>query len=393
MAWSSGLVSHIPAPHELLDDGFAPEPCELLVIGCGNILRGDDAIGPVLIRTLFTRGVPEGVRIVDGGTAGMDVAFGMRGAQRVVIVDAAATGAEPGTIYRVPAEELTELPPIDGLHTHNFRWDHALSFSEWLLGPMKPTDITVFLVEAGQLEPGTELSPPVAAGMETVMGIIEGEFYPTVVVEEGAQRLSGVVVEEGAQRLSRNHVDLTSTGYLHLPADLATHHFPADVCVARMDNGDMELLPLIGAGNGGLVLKQRNAAGDRSLLVNEVLGFAPIAGTFEVEWDDARGALRILLRDRDVESTGEAEGDPHGELQREPPRDRGSDRSDTRTGSMDGLPADPDPLGHRATPADDVLHRDQGASGGRRDPAYGGSPSATAHLTATISLKAGGPDA
>ena len=88
MAWSEAEARPTQTqPYELLDDGFAPEPCELLVIGCGNIMRGDDAVGPVLIRTLFTRGVPDGVRIVDGGTAGMDVAFGMRGAARVVIID------------------------------------------------------------------------------------------------------------------------------------------------------------------------------------------------------------------------------------------------------------------------------------------------------------------
>lgn len=179
MAWSDAEVRPTQAqPYELLDDGFAPEPCDLLVMGCGNILRGDDAVGPVLIRHLFTRGVPGGVRLVDGGTAGMDVAFGMRGAARVVIVDASATGAEPGTIYRVPAQELSELAPIDGLHTHNFRWDHALSFSSWLLGPHKPTDITVFLVETGQLEPGSQLSAPVASAMGAVMDLIEREFYP-----------------------------------------------------------------------------------------------------------------------------------------------------------------------------------------------------------------------
>ncbi|MEQ6902909.1 hydrogenase maturation protease [Nocardioides sp. YIM 152588] len=166
------------APHELLDDGFAPEPCDLLVIGCGNILRGDDAVGPVLVRHLFERGVPAGCRLVDGGTAGMDVAFGMRGAARVVIVDAAATGAEPGTVYRVPAEELAELPPIDGLHTHNFRWDHALSFSSWLLGPERPRDVTVYLVEAASLEPGAPLTPAVEAGMRRVIGLIEADHLP-----------------------------------------------------------------------------------------------------------------------------------------------------------------------------------------------------------------------
>ena len=50
--------------------------------------------------------MPDGLRLVDGGTAGMDVAFQMRGADRVVIVDASATGAAPGTVYRVPGAEL-----------------------------------------------------------------------------------------------------------------------------------------------------------------------------------------------------------------------------------------------------------------------------------------------
>ncbi|HQV19515.1 MAG TPA: hydrogenase maturation protease, partial [Gordonia sp. (in: high G+C Gram-positive bacteria)] len=63
------------APYQLLDDGFSPPACEVLVIGCGNILRGDDAVGPILVRTLYSQGVPDSVRLIDGGTAGMDVAF------------------------------------------------------------------------------------------------------------------------------------------------------------------------------------------------------------------------------------------------------------------------------------------------------------------------------
>ncbi|WP_264001449.1 hydrogenase maturation protease, partial [Mycolicibacterium gadium] len=52
------------------------------MVGCGNLLRGDDGVGPVLVRHLWERGVPAGARLVDGGTAGMDVAFQMRGAER-----------------------------------------------------------------------------------------------------------------------------------------------------------------------------------------------------------------------------------------------------------------------------------------------------------------------
>lgn len=339
MAWSeprSAARTNYPAtsPHALLDDGFAPEACDLLVIGCGNILRGDDAVGPVLIRTLFTRGVPDGVRIVDGGTSGMDVAFGMRGARRVVIVDAAHTGGEAGTIYRVPAAELEQLPPIDGLHTHNFRWDHALAFSEWLLGPERPTDITVFLVEVADLDFGAPLTREVDGAMQQVISLIERDFYP---------------------RSEASTVEITDDGYLHLGAELASARFPADVCVARCDGAVLELIPLIGAANGGLVLRQRNAAGDRTVLIHEVLGFQPVAGRFSASWDDATGVLSVNL----VGEASSTEEISHGA--------RGGDRGDPGVRPVDRLPVGHQRPGDRSTSRLDPQIAGPGESGGRRD--------------------------
>nr|WP_281285860.1 hydrogenase maturation protease [Nocardioides humi] len=135
-------------------------------------------MGPRLVRLLWQEGVPQGVRLADGGTAGMDVAFQMRGAARVVIVDAAATGAAPGTVYRVPGEELADLPPASGIHTHSFRWDHALAFARWLLGPHCPSDVTVFLVEVADVTHGADLSAPAQAGLETVAAMVRAEFFP-----------------------------------------------------------------------------------------------------------------------------------------------------------------------------------------------------------------------
>lgn len=156
-----------------LDDELSAHPRDqTVVVGCGNLLRGDDAVGPTLVRHLWELGVPDGVTLVDGGTAGMDVAFKMRGARRVIVIDASSTGAAPGTIYRVPGEELEDLPTLDGLHTHAFRWDHALSFGRWLLGDEYPDDIVVYLIEVGQTDPGAPLSAPVDAAMHDVVAMI-----------------------------------------------------------------------------------------------------------------------------------------------------------------------------------------------------------------------------
>lgn len=137
-----------------------------LIIGCGNLLRGDDSVGPVMIRRLWELGVPEGVFCCDGGTAGMDVAFQMRGKDRVIIIDAAKTGDEPGSVFKVPGSELENLPPLTDIHSHNFRWDNALAFGRWLLKDEYPTDITVYLIEGENFEFGEVLSDRVRESME-----------------------------------------------------------------------------------------------------------------------------------------------------------------------------------------------------------------------------------
>jgi hydrogenase maturation protease len=177
-------ATHRPSLEEArrvaLDDSLSAHPRgQIVVIGCGNLLRGDDAVGPTLVRHLWEQGVPDRVTLVDGGTAGMDVAFKMRGAERVVVVDAAATGAEPGTIYRVPGEELEDLPALDGIHTHQFRWDHALSFGRWLLADEYPSDIVVYLIEVASTEPGAPLTDPVASAMDAVGAMIRESWDAT----------------------------------------------------------------------------------------------------------------------------------------------------------------------------------------------------------------------
>jgi hydrogenase maturation protease len=269
--------------HALLDDGFAPTPCDVLVVGCGNILRGDDAVGPVLIRRLWEDGVPDTVRIVDGGTAGMDVAFQMRGARRVVIVDASSTGAPPGTVYRVPGEELEDTGPLDGLHTHSFRWDHALTFSRWLLGPECPDDVTVFLIEVADLTPGAELTPTVRAAMEQVIGLVREEF---------------LVQAETAET-----VEVTESGHLRIPAAVAAARFPSDACgLGLVDAGgrpELHMIPLQGPANGGQLLKQRNLAGDRVILVRETLSDDLPVGEHRTRWDQALGVLVVDLTPRE----------------------------------------------------------------------------------------------
>ena len=137
-----------------------------LVIGCGNLLRGDDAVGPLLVRRMLERGLPPGVEVADGGTSGMDVAFRMRGVGKVILVDAATTGGEPGTLYRLTGADVETLPPLEGINLHAFRWDHALAIARWALKDEYPAEVEVYLIEAGSLEFGDRLTAEGEAAMD-----------------------------------------------------------------------------------------------------------------------------------------------------------------------------------------------------------------------------------
>lgn len=90
-------------------------------------------------------------------------------------------------------------------------------------------------------------------------------------------------------------IEVNQHGYLHLSAEIARQFFPEDSLVPLLKEKELRLLPLHRAQGGGLLLKQRNAAGDRSVLLLEVLPESCLGKTFTAFWDEASGALRIGL--------------------------------------------------------------------------------------------------
>ncbi len=272
---SAPLLS--PSQQPPLFDGRTPMTARVntLIIGCGNILRGDDAVGPILIRHLWDLGLPEGVRCADGGTGGMDVAFQMRGVPNVILIDACVSGSEPGALFKLPGSAVEHLPPLSGIHMHAFRWDHALAFARWLLKDEYPKNITVYLIEAGQLDFGEPLSPAVAASMRKLADILMASLNPPE---------------------PPMSVEFAENGYLHLSAEIAKRYFPNNVLVTQVKGVELWLMPTRGAAAGGLLLKQRNRAGDRSVLIWEALGQHKPMGTRPAFWDAERGALRVALK-------------------------------------------------------------------------------------------------
>lgn len=147
----------------------------LTIIGCGNLNRSDDGVGVIVAQRLIewvSMHDFSDVSVFDAGTAGMEVMFRARGAKRLILVDASNSGSTPGAIFQVPGVEL-ERGHEPTYSLHDFRWDHALYAGKRIFGQDFPTDVTVFLIEAAELDLGLELSESVRNAADIVVADIQ----------------------------------------------------------------------------------------------------------------------------------------------------------------------------------------------------------------------------
>ena len=102
----------------------------VLVLGCGNVLFGDDGFGPAVVdyfRDHFA--APEDASLIDAGIGVrnilFDVAIGQGGTRKIVIVDAVDAGREPGEIFSLDVSEIPEKK-IDDFSMHQIPTSNLL---------------------------------------------------------------------------------------------------------------------------------------------------------------------------------------------------------------------------------------------------------------------------
>ncbi|MEK7725054.1 MAG: hydrogenase maturation protease [Acidobacteriota bacterium] len=95
--------------------------------------------------------------------------------------------------------------------------------------------------------------------------------------------------------MSQFQLEITEQGYLIFPQVVANQYFPEDVCVAIWREPELWILPIHSSNAGGFLLKQRNAIGDRSVLIHEILPQNWQHGIHLAIWDIENVALRIAL--------------------------------------------------------------------------------------------------
>jgi hydrogenase maturation protease len=149
-----------------------------LVLGMGNPILSDDGVGLLVADRLRSTPLPDGVEVRQSEVAGLRLLELVRGFTRVIIIDAlkspAEAGREPGQIVRYEAKDFKGGQRYGSAHSIGLGTALELGHT---LGYEMPADVTVFAIEAADVETfGEDLSPPVAAAAERVLGLIAAEL-------------------------------------------------------------------------------------------------------------------------------------------------------------------------------------------------------------------------
>jgi hydrogenase maturation protease len=144
-----------------------------LIIGIGNEYRGDDAVGLIAARLLKERLADSAIVIEQSGD-GAALMEAWRGAEAVVIIDAATSGATPGTVHRFDAS-AQPLPNDDfRCSTHAFGVAEAIELARALA--RLPRSLIVYGIEGKNFAAGVGLSPEVEEAVSEVARRLLTEF-------------------------------------------------------------------------------------------------------------------------------------------------------------------------------------------------------------------------
>ena len=144
------------------------------IYGIGNILMGDDGIGPAVAHYLSSNFTFEtDITIEDLGTPSLDLPNYMTGYDRVIFIDAVAADAPPGTIRLYSREEIVASPPGIRISPHEPTINDALIVLDFAGGA--PRDVVLIGVVPQTLDGGMTLSPAVAGAVPRVAQVVMGE--------------------------------------------------------------------------------------------------------------------------------------------------------------------------------------------------------------------------
>ncbi len=148
---------------------------ETLVLGLGNILLGDEGVGVRVVERLLEQyEFPEGVRVMDGGTLGLDLLPYLEEASRLLVIDAVQARKAPGTLVRMAGDEIPIFLDASKVSPHQEGLQDLLAVA--VLKGYLPDEVVFWGAQIEALGVGLELSSAVAAQVDALIDRILAEL-------------------------------------------------------------------------------------------------------------------------------------------------------------------------------------------------------------------------
>ena len=149
---------------------------DIVVIGIGQTLRGDDGAGLAAMQ-LWQQFYPDSagrpdLRVEMAELPGIGLLTLLEGAKAAVLVDAVRSGAPPGTIYRLSEADLSGALDSSA-SAHGWGVAETLILGRQLTPQQMPVSIQLVGIEAGELGMGETLSPAIVAALPSAAEQIE----------------------------------------------------------------------------------------------------------------------------------------------------------------------------------------------------------------------------
>ena len=150
-------------------------PAPIRILGIGNVLMGDDGLGPYAIEILRSRfEFPDDVELVDGGTPGLDFLPYIEDARSVIILDTVSSEGAPGTQKIFRNREIIGSAPPPRLTPHQPGLRESLMATE--LTDCSPAEIVLIGVIPESTAQGTTLSETVQASVAEIVDTVLKEL-------------------------------------------------------------------------------------------------------------------------------------------------------------------------------------------------------------------------
>ena len=149
----------------------------IIIVGVGNRLLGDESIGPHVIDKLLQMHIPSNVEVIDCGCDLLSLIPYLNKSQKIIIIDAIRAGGKPGEIYRFDYSKLATTKD-ETQSGHQIGTIDVLRLLKSVYPVLADSEITVIGMEPKTLELGNNLSKEVKERIADITRLVIEEISP-----------------------------------------------------------------------------------------------------------------------------------------------------------------------------------------------------------------------